>query len=126
MNSTKSLHLELESKIKPQRTQLKQSAFVQKVNSLNLTIQEQIKEHLDIIEHIYTFLQESIQFHSDLDEWQELHFLLLKKYYIERQKVVHFLKKYPMKNPFSIANHKISLKEALNFMKTAEGCELIS
>ncbi len=55
------------------------------------------------------------------EEWEELNFLIYKKYYIERRKVLHFLQKYPMKNPFCIYNAEISSKDVIEFMKTLAG-----
>jgi hypothetical protein len=58
------------------------------------------------------------------DEWEELNFLIYKKYYIERIKVFNFIRKYPMKNPFNLFRGEISSKEVINFMKEKEGEEL--
>lgn len=104
---------------------MKRSAVVDKVNEFSSWTSEQINKHLQIIEEIYVFLQESLSYHEDSQEWKELHFLLLKKYYLERRKVVHFLKKYPMKNPFLISSCKLSLKEVLAFLQGSEGHDLL-
>lgn len=55
------------------------------------------------------------------EEWEELNFLIYKKYYIERRKVVHFISKYPMRNPFNVYNAEISSKEVIDFMKSDQG-----
>lgn len=62
------------------KEKLKLSAVVSKVNQFSTD--QQILEHLKIIEEIYVFLEESHAFHDDMEEWQTLHFLLLKKYYL--------------------------------------------
>jgi hypothetical protein len=36
-------------------------------------------------------------------------------------KVLNFISKYPMRNPFNIYNAEISSKQVIDFMKTEEG-----
>jgi hypothetical protein len=67
------------------------------------------------------FVYESTKFDIVTEEWEELNFLIYKKYYIERNKIVNFIKKYPMKNPFFIYNAEITSKEIIDYMKTPEG-----
>lgn len=50
------------------------------------------------------FVYESVKFDEIGEEWEELNFLIYKKFYIERRKVLNFLQKYPMRNPFCIYN----------------------
>jgi len=42
-----------------------------------------------------------------MEDWDELNFLIYKKFYLERMKVLNFLKKYPIKNPFCIKRASI-------------------
>jgi hypothetical protein len=45
-----------------------------------------------------------------MEDWDELNFLIYKKFYLERMKALNFLKKYPIKNPFSIKRASIETK----------------
>jgi hypothetical protein len=63
---------------------------------------DRLNFHLDIIQTLSDFVYNSTQISTDAEEWEHLNFLVYKKYYIERVKVLQFLKKYPMKNPFCI------------------------
>lgn len=91
-----------------------------------VTCRDKINAHLQILHSMSHFVYESIKFDEIGDEWEELNFLIYKKYYIERRKVLNFIQKYPMRNPFCIYNAEISSKEIIQFMKTEEGNALLA
>lgn len=74
-----------------------------------------------------------IEMYEDLDDWEELIFLMYKKYYIERLKVLNVLKsafgakkeelEIP-KNPFVLSPCKVSLGE-LSVLPTKKRSETI-
>jgi hypothetical protein len=80
--------------------------------------------HIRILQTLSHFVFESTRFDIVTEEWEELNFLIYKKYYIERVKVLNFISKYPMRNPFNIYNAEISSKEVIDFMKTEDGTNL--
>jgi hypothetical protein len=77
--------------------------------------------HIRILQTLSHFVYESTRFDVVTEEWEELNFLIYKKYYIERVKVLNFINKYPIRNPFNVYNAEISSKEVTDFMKTEEG-----
>ena len=53
-----------------------------------------------MINSLSNFVYQSTKVDYSMEEWAELNFLIYKKFYFERMKVLKVLKKHPIMHPF--------------------------
>lgn len=75
-----------------------------------MTVIQKIEFHIELINTLSNFVYKSTELEYLMEDWDELNFLIYKKFYLERMKVLNFLKKYPIKNPFCIKRASIETK----------------
>ena len=102
-------------------SQKEKDPILQYIDLEHKTIGDKINYHLDVLSILADFVESWWRANEDEDEWEELNFLIYKKFYLERVKVQNFLRKYPIRNPFKLSNAHADAKQILTFMKLSTG-----
>lgn len=67
-----------------------------------------------------------IEMYENLDDWEEMIFLVYKKYYLERIKVLDCLKNHVPFNPFCLSPCAVTKEELKSFRKKLECQKMIN
>lgn len=92
----------------------------------NKTIEDKINYHLMALKLISEFTDDARSAIDRDHEWEELTFLLYKRYYLEHLKIKNYLKKYPIRNPFLLEDSTLEAREILEHIKSSEGREQLA
>ena len=87
-------------------------------NTLN-----KITLHLEILGELAEYSKELIDIYEDISEWEELVFLVYKKYYIERLKVARALRGIGF-NPFHLGICEVGTGDLQVFRKSLDGIKI--
>ena len=61
-------------------------------NSFKVSVVDRVCLHLDILDELADYSKEMLGMYENLEDWSKLGFLVYKKYYLERKKVLNLLK----------------------------------